>query len=166
MEHKPSNNINSSVDNFQKTLMALGYDGRVIEFQESTRTSVEAAERVGCKLGAIVKSLVFRSQVSGKAVLILTSGANRVDEILVSQHLGETIERADPEFVLTKTGFAIGGIPPVGHLQHLDTYIDEDLQNHGIIWAAAGSPNAVFKLTPDQLIKMTGGKVIKVTKPK
>jgi prolyl-tRNA editing enzyme YbaK/EbsC (Cys-tRNA(Pro) deacylase) len=150
MEHKPSKNINSSVDNFQKTLMALGYDDRVIEFQESTRTSVEAAERVGCKLGAIVKSLVFRSQVSGKAVLILTSGANRVDEKLVSQHLGETIERADP----------------VGHLQHLDTYIDEDLQNHGIIWAAAGSPNAVFKLTPDQLIKMTGGKVIKVTKPK
>jgi prolyl-tRNA editing enzyme YbaK/EbsC (Cys-tRNA(Pro) deacylase) len=143
-------------------LLALGYEFNIIEFQGSTRTSAEAAERVGCQLGQIVKSLIFRGLTSGKPVLVLTSGANRVDESVLSQYAGEPIGRADADFVRTETGFAIGGVPPLGYIRPLETYLDEDLLQYGKIWAAAGTPNAVFELTPAALEIITGGKVIKV----
>jgi prolyl-tRNA editing enzyme YbaK/EbsC (Cys-tRNA(Pro) deacylase) len=154
--------LSPSAQKVQDALSLLGYACKVIEFQDSTRTSIEAAERVGCQVGQIVKSLIFRGQASGKAVLVLTSGANRVDESHVSQYAGETIGRADAEFVRAKSGFAIGGVPPVGHVLPLETYIDEDLLHYEIIWGAAGTPNAVFEMTPSALEKMTGGKVIRV----
>ncbi len=157
-----SKNLSPSAVKVQSILQDLGFDMHVIEFQESTRTSAEAAERVGCQLGQIVKSLIFRGQSSGKPVLVLTSGANRVDVTLIGGYAGETIGRADAEFVRTVTGYAIGGVPPVGYPQPIETYFDEDLLHYEKIWAAAGNPNAVFELTPAALEKMTGGRVVKL----
>ena len=155
-------NLSPSAQKVQAALRALGYDLTVIEFAESTRTAQEAADRAGCEIGQIVKSLIFRGKNTGKPILALVSGANRADEAKLSALSGEAIGRADAEFVRAATGFAIGGVPPLGHLQPIRTYIDEDLMQYEIIWAAAGTPNAVFELTPADLQKMTGGKVAKV----
>jgi prolyl-tRNA editing enzyme YbaK/EbsC (Cys-tRNA(Pro) deacylase) len=154
--------LNPSVLKVQEALQFLGFDCKVIEFLKSTRTSAEAAARVGCQIGQIVKSLIFRGHTSSKPVLVLTSGANRVDENLISQYAGESIGHADAEFVRTTTGFVIGGVPPVGHDQPLETYLDEDLLQYAKIWASAGTPNTVFEMTPAELEKMTGGKVVRV----
>jgi prolyl-tRNA editing enzyme YbaK/EbsC (Cys-tRNA(Pro) deacylase) len=143
----------------QAQLIEAGFDCKVNEFSESTRTAQEAADRVGCALGQIVKSLIFRGQQSGKPILVLTSGANRVDEKRLSQLAGETIGRADPDLVRAATGFAIGGVPPLGHATRIETYLDEDLLQYPVLWAAAGTPNAVFELTPTDLQKMTAGLV-------
>jgi prolyl-tRNA editing enzyme YbaK/EbsC (Cys-tRNA(Pro) deacylase) len=160
------NNINDTLSpsalKVHDALRAQGFDFNIIEFKESTRTSAEAAIRVGCQIGQIVKSLIFRGQTSGKPVLVLTSGANRVDEGLIGRYTGETIGRADAEFVRAATGYAIGGVPPAGYAQPLETYLDEDLMQYKKIWAAAGTPNAVFELTPTELEKMSAGKVVKV----
>ena len=146
----------------QEYLHANGFDLTVVEFPDSTRTAQEAADRVGCEIGQIVKSLVFRGRSSSRPVLVLTSGANRVKEKRISAHLGEKIERADAEFVRETTGFAIGGVPPVGHAQPLTTYLDEDLMGYQTIWAAAGTPNAVFELTPSELLSLSGAQVVGV----
>jgi prolyl-tRNA editing enzyme YbaK/EbsC (Cys-tRNA(Pro) deacylase) len=162
MDNDKKKTLSPSAEKVQVALRTLGFDCKVIEFQDSTRTSAEAAARIGCQIGQIVKSLIFRGQVSGKPVLVLTSGANRVDENHISRYAGESIGRADAEFVRATTGFAIGGVPPVGHVQPLETYLDEDLLQYGKIWGAAGTPNAVFEMTPAALEKMTGGKVVRV----
>jgi prolyl-tRNA editing enzyme YbaK/EbsC (Cys-tRNA(Pro) deacylase) len=162
MENKIKKTLSPSAEKVREALLARGYDFNIIEFQDSTRTSAEAAERVGCQIGQIVKSLIFRGLASGKPVLVLTSGANRVDEGLIERYAGETIGRADADFVRTATGFAIGGVPPVGYAHPLDTYLDEDLLQYDKIWAAAGTPNAVFELTPTTLKKVTGGIVVRV----
>jgi prolyl-tRNA editing enzyme YbaK/EbsC (Cys-tRNA(Pro) deacylase) len=162
MENKIIKTLSPSAQKVKDTLFSLGYECNVIEFQESTRTSCNAAERIGCQIGQIVKSLIFRGQVSGKPVLVLTSGANRVDESLIGRYAGESIVRADADFVRAATGYAIGGVPPLGYPQPLETYLDEDLLQYGKIWAAAGTPNAVFELTPASLEKMTAGKVVRV----
>jgi len=154
--------LSPSAQKVQDALHAGGFACTVIEFVGSTRTSAEAAARVGCTLGQIAKSLVFHGQVTGQPVLVITSGANRVDESKVSGLLGEPIGRADAEFVRTATGFAIGGVPPLGHSQPITTYIDEDLLKYANIWGAAGTPNAVFELTPEELIKITMGTVVQV----
>jgi prolyl-tRNA editing enzyme YbaK/EbsC (Cys-tRNA(Pro) deacylase) len=154
--------LSPSAQKVREALQALGYDLTVIEFQESTRTAQEAAERCGCTLGQIVKSLIFRGGATGKPILVLTSGANRVDEKQFSEYTGEPIQRADPEFVRSVTGFAIGGVPPVGHTQPMETYLDQDLMKYPTVWAAAGTPKAVFELAPADLQKLTGGKVVKV----
>ena len=154
--------LSASAKKVQNALTSLGYDYEVIEFSESTRTAQEAAERVGCEVSQIVKSLIFKGKISGKAILILTSGANRVDIKRIKAHAKEKIGRADPDFVRERTGFAIGGIPPLGHLHPIETYVDEDLLLHEEIWAAAGTPNAVFKMDARELVKMTRGKVVTV----
>ena len=146
----------------QALLIEAGFECKVIEFSESTRTAQEAADRVGCSLGQIVKSLIFQGAVSGKPILVLTSGANRVNEALVSQYAGEAIRRADPDFVRQATGFAIGGVPPLGHASPMETYLDEDLLQYPSLWAAGGAPSAVFELTPAELRKITSGNVRKV----
>jgi prolyl-tRNA editing enzyme YbaK/EbsC (Cys-tRNA(Pro) deacylase) len=153
---------NSSARKIQDELERLGYPYKVIEFQETTRTSIDAANRVGCTLGQIVKSLIFKGKTSCKPVLVLTSGANRVDIKKITSLLGEKIDRADPEFVRSCTGFAIGGIPPIGHITPIITFMDEDLLQYEFVWAAAGTPNAVFKLTPDDLLSMSSAKVASV----
>ena len=151
--------LSASAQKVQNILAERGTTLKVVEFIESTRTSAEAAERVGVSIGQIAKSLVFKAKTSGKAVLVIASGANRVDEKKIAAQLGEKIGRADPEFAREATGFVIGGIPPLGHSQELPTFLDEDLFQYQIIWAAAGTPNAVFELTPAQLAELTGGKV-------
>ena len=155
--------LSESAQKVQKALHALGLSLQVVELPNSTRTAAEAAEAVGSQVGQIVKSLVFRREVSETPVLILASGANRVNLEKVAALVGEPLGKADADYVRQQTGFAIGGVPPVGHLQALDTWIDEDLFQYSEIWAAAGTPNAVFRLAPDDLLRMTGGRAIKIT---
>ena len=140
-----------------KVQAALGPDYAVLEFDAGTRTAAEAAAAIGCEVAEIAKSLIFRAEPSGRAVLVIASGAKRVDERKVGEIVGETIVRADPDFVRSKTGFAIGGVPPLGHAEPLTTLIDETLDAFETIWAAAGTPNAVFRLTPADLLRLTGG---------
>lgn len=154
--------LSPSAQKIQDLLTSLGYSYQVIEHTESTRTAQEAADRAGCELGQIVKSLIFMGKESKKPILVLTSGANRVDEKLISQYAGETIGRADVDFVRAKTGFAIGGVPPIGHAEKMETYLDEDFLQYQTIWAAAGTPNAIFELKTEDLQKMTSGKVVKI----
>ena len=153
---------NPSAQKIQNTLRVLGSDYKVIEFTGSTRTAQEAADRVGCQLGQIVKSLIFKGRSSNTGILVLTSGVNRVDENKIGHYAGESIGRAAPEFVRTVTGFAIGGVPPVGHIQPLETYIDEDLLQYTDVWAAAGTPNAVFQKLSSDLVRITNGKIMRV----
>lgn len=154
--------LSPSAQKIQNLLTERGFRYDVIEHAESTRTAQEAADRAGCELGQIVKSLIFRGKTSSKPILVLTSGVNRVDEKRIAEYAGEAIGRADADFVRTVTGFAIGGVPPIGHAQKMETYLDEDFLQHLTIWAAAGTPNAIFELTTDDLQKMTGGKVARV----
>jgi prolyl-tRNA editing enzyme YbaK/EbsC (Cys-tRNA(Pro) deacylase) len=154
--------IRSSADRVRQALAALRHEPEVRAFAATTRTSADAAAAIGCAVGQIAKSLVFRAVGSNRAVLIIASGANRVDEALVSRAIGDRIAKADADFVRDKTGFAIGGVAPVGHTEKPIILIDEDLFRHGEIWAAAGTPNAVFRLTPQALATMTGGRVIAV----
>jgi prolyl-tRNA editing enzyme YbaK/EbsC (Cys-tRNA(Pro) deacylase) len=154
--------LSPSAQKVQDALNTLGYSFMVIESELHTRTAQQAADAVGCTLGQITKSLIFKGQVTGKPILVLTSGINRVDEARISTYAKEPIGRADPDFVRTATGFAIGGIPPVAHTQQMETYLDEDLMQYKSIWAAAGTPNSLFELTPAALKTMTGGRVARV----
>jgi prolyl-tRNA editing enzyme YbaK/EbsC (Cys-tRNA(Pro) deacylase) len=152
----------SSAERVCQALVRLGYELEVREFAATTRTSADAAAAIGCAVAQIVKSLVFRAASSERPVLVLASGANRVDERAVSAALGEKIVKADAAFVRDKTGFAIGGVAPVGHAVTPVVFVDRDLLDHEVIWAAAGTPYSVFRLTPRDLVAMTGGRVIAV----
>lgn len=129
----------------------------------STRTATDAAAACGCAVGQIVKSLVFRGRSSGKPYLLLVSGANRVDEKSVGAVLGEPLTRPDAQFVRDVTGFAIGGIPPLGHETALATYFDRDLMQYDVVWAAAGTPQAVFAVAPALLADKTGATIISMS---
>jgi len=155
--------LSTSAQKVQDALAELGMSLQVVELPSSTRTAVEAAQAVGCQVGQIVKSLVFRAAHSDRPVLVIASGANRVNEALFGQVLGEPIGKADADFVRLRTGFAIGGVPPLAHAEPLTIFIDQDLLQYTEIWAAAGTPHAVFCLTPAQLVAMTGGKVVQIT---
>ena len=154
--------LSPSAQKIQDLLNSLGYNYNVIEHAESTRTAQEAADRAGCELGQIVKSLIFKGKESGKPILVLTSGANRVDEKRIREYAGEGIGKADADFVRAVTGFAIGGVSLIGHTQAMETYIDEDFLQFPTVWAAAGTPNAIFELKTEDLQKMTNGKVARV----
>lgn len=154
--------LSPSAQKVQDQIRSLGFHYPVIEHTGSTRTAQEAADRAGCELGQIVKSLVFRGKDSGKPILVLTSGANRVDEKRISEYAGEAVTRPDADFVRLVTGYAIGGVPPVGHVQPMETYLDEDFLQYDTIWAAAGTPNAIFELKTFDLQKMTGGQIVRV----
>ncbi len=155
--------LSPTAQKVQDALAALGFPYQVVESPQPTRTAVEAAKHVGCQVGQIVKSLVFRATQSGRPVLVITSGANQVNEWRIGALLKEPLEKAPAAFVREHTGFAIGGIPPLGHATPLETFIDQDLMKHQEIWAAAGTPNALFRLTPADLVTMSGGRVVKVT---
>ena len=156
--------LSASAQRVQDALTALDFEmSQVVELPASTRTAVEAAAAIGCTVAQIAKSLVFRGKTSDSAVLVIASGTNRVNTGALATLLDEQIEKPDADFVRAQTGFAIGGIPPVGHTQSLKTFIDEDLQQYDEIWAAAGTPRAVFKLTFADLVRITGGQVINVT---
>jgi len=154
--------LKPSAQKVQDALAAAGFTNQVVELPDSTRSAAEAAAAVRCEVGQIVKSLVFRAVPSGRAVLVVASGAHRVDEERIAAEIGEGIGKADAGFVRDETGFAIGGVPPMGHARELLTLVDEALLGYGEIWAAAGHPNAVFRLTPAELVTMTRGRVVRV----
>ena len=158
--HRP---LSPSAQKVQDALSGMGFSLQVVELPASTRTAVEAAQAVGCQVGQIVKSLVFRALKSDRPILVVASGSNRVNEGVIARQIGEPLGKADASFVRQRTGFVIGGVPPLGHLERLETFIDADLMQYSQIWAAAGTPQAVFTLSPESLVRMTGGKLIKIT---
>lgn len=155
--------LSTSAQRVQDALDAAGISRHVRELSSSTRTAEDAANTLGCEVGQIAKSLIFRGRESGEPILLIVSGSNRVDVARAAAAVGEELAKADAEFVREKTGYAIGGVPPVGHAAAVRTYIDQDLLAYDQIWAAAGTPRAVFALTPAQLVQLTGGPVITVT---
>ena len=159
---KAAHPLSPSARKVQEALKILGVGCEVREMDETTRSAQDAARSVGCKVGQIAKSLVFKGATTRQAVLVITSGSNRVDEKKLSERIGEPILKADADFVRQQTGFAIGGVPPVGHAQPIAVFIDEDLLAYSEIWAAAGTPRAVFRLTPQELQRITRGRVIGV----
>ncbi len=154
--------LSPSAQRVQEVLDASGRVFVVRELEQSTRTSAEAADAVGCTVAQIVKSIIFRAAATDRVVLVLTSGANRVDEHKVAALLGEKLGKADADFVRERTGFVIGGVAPIGHREAPVTFIDADLLTHAEIWAAAGTPNALFRLTPDDLHALCQGRVADV----
>ena len=148
--------LSAAAQRIQDVLASRGLPHQVVEFTQTTRSAADAAAAIGCTVAQIAKSIMFRA-ASGAPVLVIASGPNRIDEAKVAAALGEPIGKADADFVRTATGFAIGGVPPLGHAQTPRTLIDRDLLALPTIWAAAGTPNAVFQLTPDALVDMTGG---------
>ena len=156
--------LEPSAQKVQDALASAGFANQVIEVPDSTRTAAEAAAALGCEVAHIVKSLVFRTRATGRAVMVLASGANRVDEKAAGAVVGEPLDRADADFVREHTGYAIGGVPPLGHPGQLACIIDESLLGFERIWAAAGHPHAVFALTPAELVRMTGGQVAAIAR--
>jgi prolyl-tRNA editing enzyme YbaK/EbsC (Cys-tRNA(Pro) deacylase) len=154
--------LSPSAQKVQVALTTLGFPYEVIELPHTTRTAAEAAQAIGCKVEQIAKSLVFRGTLTNTPILVIASGPNRVNEKTIGEIFYEPVKIADADFVRDKTGFAIGGVPPLGHREKLETFIDEDLLQHEEIWAAAGNPNAVVKLNSDDLKKMTGGRVVSI----
>ena len=140
----------------KKVQEVLGPDFTVLEFDQPTASAAQAAAAIGCSIAQIAKSLVF-ADAAGGPVLVIASGANRVDEAKVGQILGTPIHRADADFVKSVTGFSIGGVPPVGHSTRLSVLLDQTLKNFEEIWAAGGTPKSVFRLTPSQLLALTDG---------
>jgi len=149
----------------QDVLRAKGLEAEVRHMPASTRTAQDAADACGCHVGQIVKSLIFRGARSGKAYLLLVSGANRVDETVAATQVGEPLSRPDAQFVREATGFAIGGIPPLGHATPITTFIDEALLGYELVWAAAGTPDAVFPIAPERLSQAIAARPIRVTAP-
>ena len=153
--------IKKSAQTVQDALDRFNIECTVIELPSSTRTAIDAANSIGCEVAHIIKSLIFKT-ASEKPILILASGINQVNVSLIESAIGEKTLKADANFAREVTGFAIGGIPPIGHVQRITTLIDEDLINHAELWAAAGTPNAVFNLNPSDLLKITEGLVIAI----
>jgi prolyl-tRNA editing enzyme YbaK/EbsC (Cys-tRNA(Pro) deacylase) len=155
--------LKQSAQAVQDALASAGLECQVVELPASTRTAKEAARAIGCTVAQIAKSIVFKASKSGRPVLVVASGVNRINEAAITSSLGEPIEKAPPEFVRETTGFAIGGVPPCGHVQSLTTFIDRDLLDLQVIWAAAGTPNAVFRIDPEHLAPLTRGKILDIT---
>ena len=152
----------ASVQRVREALTAAGVETEVQELSSSTRTALEAAEAVGCEVAQIVKSLILKGEGSGNLYLVLTSGRNRLCVEYVAELAGEPVAMADAVSVRERTGFAVGGVPPLAHREALTAIVDEDLLAHDKIWAAAGSPSALFMLTPDELLRITGGRPARV----
>lgn len=151
-----------SVDRVAVALVEHGLGGRSRELPDSTRTAAEAGAALGCEVGQIVKSLVFRVPSTDSAVLVLASGSTRVDVGKLAAVLGEPAEQATGAFVRERTGFAIGGVAPVGPVSPVTTYVDRGVLAWDRVWAAAGSPRTVFDATPSELLSATGGTVVDV----
>ncbi len=159
----PLKPLSKAARSIQDALDRKGLETRVVELSSSTRTADDAARSIGCEVAQIVKSLIFRARDTGRPILVLASGANRVNEKAIAGYLGEPLAKADAEFAREATGFAIGGIPPLGHKQPITTFIDKDLLTHSEVWAAAGTPNAVFCLASAALEDLTGGTIVSIS---
>lgn len=142
----------------QQLLAEARIDSQVVEFEQPTRTSAEAAAAIGCSVAEIAKSVVFRTRDSDQAVVVVASGGNRVSEDKVARLVGEALAPAKADFVRAATGYVIGGVAPFGHANPVRLFLDADLRRFGKVWAAAGTPFAVFPLTPAELAGLTGAK--------
>jgi prolyl-tRNA editing enzyme YbaK/EbsC (Cys-tRNA(Pro) deacylase) len=150
--------VPSAIERFERAVRDLDLSLQIRRFPEGTRTAADAARAVGCEIGQIVKSLVFMSD--GGAFLALTSGSNRADPERLARLLGaQEVRRANPEEVREATGFAIGGTPPFGHPRPLRILVDRDLLRYDLVWAAAGTPDAVFPIRPGDLLRTTDGEI-------
>ena len=149
----------AGVRRVREALEDLGFEARIVELERTARSAAEAADALGVRVEQIVKSLVLRGRETGSPVLVLAGGANRVNEERISDLVSEPVEMADAGYVREKTGFSIGGVPPVGHAERLLTFVDEDLLGEEEVWAAAGHTHVVFGLEPAELVKSTGGRV-------
>lgn len=156
------NSLKESAQRIQNLLQEMGYSNQVVELPDSTRTAQEAADAIGCEVAQIAKSIIFHLTSSDKPLLVVASGVNRVNEKHIASLFHESLGKADADYVREKTGFVIGGVAPIGHTEPITTILDEDLLQYSTIWAAAGHPKAVFKLTPDQLVAMTQGQVMSI----
>ncbi len=143
-------------------LARAGLDAEIVELPGAARTARAAADYLGCDVGQIANSLVFRAQTSDGAVLVMSSGAKRVDIARLAALVGEPVGKADADFVRSRTGFVIGGVAPVGHIGELEKFVDHSLAAYDAIWAAAGHPHTVFRLTYAQLLAITGGAAVDV----
>jgi prolyl-tRNA editing enzyme YbaK/EbsC (Cys-tRNA(Pro) deacylase) len=152
--------LKDSAQQVQNKLIELGYANKVMELPDSTRTAQEAADAIGCEVAHIAKSIIFRLKNNDKPLLVIASGVNQINVKQINTHLNDKLGKADADFVREHTGFVIGGVPPLGHVESILTFIDEDLLQFREIWAAAGHPRAVFRLTPEELVQMTKGQVI------
>ena len=152
--------LKPAVRRVHDALVARGIEPRIVEFPASTRTAVEAAAAIGTTVERIVKSLAFAA--GDQTIIVLASGANRVDTARLGEIVGQQIGRADAERVRQDTGYAIGGVPPLGYSRPLAVYVDRDLLQYDEVWAAAGSPNAVFPITPSELVRVSEGSVVDV----
>lgn len=147
----------ASAERVQRALVAAGLDARIVELEQAARTAQQAADALGIEVAQIAKSLLFRASGSGRAVLVIAAGDRRVDEPRVAQLVGEPIGRADPAFVREHSGFAIGGVAPLGHAQPMLTYVDASLRRFDVVWAAGGTPHCVFPISPADLLRVSGG---------
>ena len=154
--------LSDGAQRVQAALAGFGLGFEVVEFGQSTRTSVEAAAAIGCAVAQIAKSIVFRIKSQARPLMVVASGSNRIDEKKLRDLIGEKPGKADADFVRARTGYVIGGVPPLGHRETIETLVDEDLFRFEEIWAAAGTPRAVFRLTPAQLLRITGGRKVPV----
>ena len=154
--------MSTANDRVKAKLDELGIKTEIRILEQDTRTAPQAAEVVGCDVGQILKSLIFRTG-SGRALLAITSGSNRVDVERLKELVGETVLRADADFVRQATGYAIGGVPPVGHSGPVETFFDRDLFQHETVWAAAGTPNSLFPIKQEDLSKLAGDRIFDFT---
>lgn len=161
---KMSQKLTKSAQSVQEALNKAGLTCKVLELPSTTRTAVDAAASIGCDISQIVKSLIFKTKNTTRPILVLASGPNKVHEKQIEFYAGESIIKADADFVREITGFAIGGIPPIGHKNPIDLiYIDHDLITLDEVWAAAGTPNAVFCIKSKELAEITNGKIISIS---
>ena len=154
--------LSKSAKSVQDALSKKGLKFKVIELPASTRTAHEAAQTIVCEVAQIIKSLIFKIKDTTRPILVLASGINRVNEETIAEHVGEKVIKADADFSREVTGFAIGGIPPIGHALKIETLIDQDLLKYKELWAAAGTPNAVFSLNSADLEGLTSGKFVSI----
>lgn len=157
-----SDTLPASAQRVQSALDAHGATFRVVQMPGTTRTAQEAATAIGCSVAQIAKSILFRGATTGKPILVVASGVNRVNEKRVAAPAGEPLAKASPEFVRDATGYVIGGVPPVGFPQPIETWIDVALLQFDEVWAAAGTPFAVFSLDPRVLPALTGGQLVAI----
>ena len=162
MTELKTSELSAKARRFQAILDRYAPGSDVVEFVEPARTARQAADAIGCELDQIVKSLVFRTG-DDRCVLVLTAGGNRVDELVIGEQIGGAVSMGDAAFVRAHTGYAIGGVPPFGHPEPIETLIDDDLFAFDEIWAAGGTPNTVFPVQPDRLLAITGGRRTRVS---
>ncbi len=152
--------MSKSLKRVQAALETLGIDSEVLEMSGETRTAQQAADEAGCDLDQIAKSVIFRGLVSGQAVLFLTAGGNQVETELASAVAGETLGKADAALIRSQTGFAIGGVSPVGHLNPIKAFMDPRLLDFDVVYGAAGTPRHIFPVAPELLREVTGAEVV------